>query len=45
MTAVGALLRKELRIELRTLESIPGMRLFAVTTFVVFHFGLDQRSV
>ena len=45
MSTVGALLRKELRIELRTLESIPGMSLFAVTTFVVFHFGLDQASV
>jgi heme exporter protein B len=42
---VGALLRKELRIELRTLESVPGMSLFAVTTFVVFHFGLDQRTL
>ena len=36
---VGALLRKELRIELRTLESAPGMSLFAVTVFVLFHFG------
>jgi heme exporter protein B len=45
VSVVGALLRKELRIELRTLESIPGMSLFAVTTFVVFHFALDQRSV
>jgi heme exporter protein B len=42
---VGALLRKELRIELRTYESVPGMTLFAVTTFVVFHFGLDRGSV
>jgi heme exporter protein B len=45
VTVVGALLRKDLRIELRTLESVPGMSLFAVTTFVVFHFGLDQRSL
>jgi heme exporter protein B len=42
---VGALLRKELLVELRTLESIPGMSLFAVTTFVVFHFALNQDSV
>jgi heme exporter protein B len=41
----GAILRKELRLELRTLESIPGMALFSVTTFVVFHFGLDRASV
>ncbi len=42
---VGALLRKELLVELRTLESVPGMSLFAVTTFVVFHFALNQNSV
>jgi heme exporter protein B len=42
---VRALLRKELLVELRTLESIPGMSLFAVTTFVVFHFALNQNSV
>jgi len=45
LTTVGALLRKELRVELRTLESVPGMSLFAVTTFVVFHFALNQDSV
>ncbi len=43
--AVGALLRKELLVELRTLESVPGMSLFAVTTFVVFHFALNRASV
>ncbi len=42
---VGALLRKELLVELRTLESVPGMSLFAVTTFVVFHFALNRSSV
>jgi heme exporter protein B len=40
-----ALLRKELRIEVRTLESVPGMALFAVTTFVVFRFGLDRDQL
>ena len=29
---VAALLRKELLVELRTLESVPGMSLFCVTT-------------
>jgi heme exporter protein B len=43
--SVGALLRKELLVELRTLESVPGMSLFAVTTFVVFHFALNRNSV
>ncbi|HTU77422.1 MAG TPA: heme exporter protein CcmB [Solirubrobacteraceae bacterium] len=42
---VGALLRKELLVELRTLESVPGMSLFALSTFVVFHFALDRGSV
>jgi heme exporter protein B len=42
---VAALLRKELLVELRTLESVPGMSLFAVTTFVVFHFALDRSTV
>src|SRR5271166_6248460 len=43
--AVGALLRKELLVELRTLESVPGMSLFAVSTFVVFHFALNRSAV
>jgi len=42
---LAALLRKELRLELRTLEFVPGMALFGLTTFVVFHFGLDQNDV
>jgi heme exporter protein B len=42
---VAALLRKELLVELRTLESVPGMSLFAVTTFVVFHFALNRSIV
>ena len=42
---VGALLRKEMLVELRTLESVPGMSLFAVTTFVVFHFALNRSVV
>ncbi|MHB1809077.1 MAG: heme exporter protein CcmB [Solirubrobacteraceae bacterium] len=39
------LLRKELLIELRTLESVPAMVLFALGTFVVFHFALNRGSV
>lgn len=42
---VAAILRKELRVELRTLESVPGMSLFAITTFVVFHFALKADTV
>jgi len=43
--AVAALLRKDLRTELRTFESVPAMTLFAVTTFVLFHFGLDRDTL
>jgi heme exporter protein B len=42
---VRALLRKELLVELRTLESVPGMSLFSLSTFVVFHFALNRNSV
>jgi heme exporter protein B len=42
---VFALLRKELLVELRTLESVPGMSLFAVTVFVIFHFALNRTGV
>jgi heme exporter protein B len=45
LSVVRALLRKELLVELRTLESVPGMSLFAVTTFVVFHFALNRNSI
>jgi heme exporter protein B len=43
--AVATLLRKELLVELRTLESVPGMSLFAVTVFVIFHFALNRTGV
>jgi heme exporter protein B len=42
---VAALLHKELLVELRTLESVPGMSLFAVTVFVIFHFALNRTGV
>lgn len=44
-TAVAAVLRKDLRTELRTFESVPAMTLFSVTTFVLFHFGLDRSAL
>jgi heme exporter protein B len=43
--AVAALVRKDLQVELRTFESVPAMTLFAVTTFVLFHFGLDRATL
>ena len=43
--AVGAVVRKDLRVELRTGEAVPAMLLFSVSTFVLFHFALDRASV
>jgi heme exporter protein B len=42
---VRALLRKELLVELRTFESVPAMSLFALSTFVVFHFALNRNTI
>ena len=42
---VAALLAKDLQRELRTKEALPAMALFATTTFVLFHFGLDRDDV
>lgn len=44
-TAFAAILGKDLRAELRTLQSLPAMALFAVTTFVIFRFGLDRTTL
>ena len=38
-------LRKDLRLELRTLETVPAMVLFALTTFVIFHFALNRNTI
>jgi heme exporter protein B len=43
--AVSALLRKEVRLELRTFQVIPAMALFSITTLIVFHFSLQQNTV
>lgn len=40
-----AILRKDLRIEVRTRESVPAMVLFSVTVYVLFHFGVDRRTL
>ena len=44
-TAVAALIRKDVRLELRTRESVPAMVLFSLGTFVLFHFALDEDEV
>jgi heme exporter protein B len=43
--AARAILAKDVRLELRTKESVPAMTLFTLTVFVLFHFGLDRDSL
>jgi heme exporter protein B len=38
-------LRKDLRLELRTLETVPAMVLLSLVTFVIFHFGLNRNTI
>ncbi len=45
MRTALAVLRKDLRLELRTLETVPAMVLFALVTFVIFHFGLNRSTI
>ncbi len=45
MRTVLTLLRKELLLERKVPQLVPAMALFSVTTFVVFHFALQQREV
>lgn len=44
-SAFGAIVAKDLRTELRTMQSLPAMVLFAVTTFIIFRYGLDRTSL
>ncbi|MGB0120122.1 MAG: heme exporter protein CcmB [Solirubrobacterales bacterium] len=44
-TAFTAILGKDLRTELRTMRSLPAMVLFAITTFIIFRFGLDRIAL
>jgi heme exporter protein B len=39
------ILRKDLRLELRTLETVPAMILLSLVTFVIFHFGLNRATI
>ena len=45
MRAALALLRKDLLVELRTMETVPAMALFSVIVFVIFHFGLNRATL
>ena len=39
---IATILAKDLRVELRTLQSVPAMVLFSTTIYVIFRFGLDR---
>ncbi len=39
------ILAKDLRIELRTFESVPAMVIFATTIYVIFRFGLGRTEL
>jgi heme exporter protein B len=43
--AFRTILAKDLRVELRTLQSLPAMVLFSVAAFVLFRFGLDRTGL
>jgi heme exporter protein B len=45
MRTVLAVLRKDLLLELRTLETVPAMVLFSIVTFVIFHFALNRVAL
>ena len=45
MRTARAVLRKDLLLELRTLETLPAMILFSITTFVIFHFALNRETI
>jgi heme exporter protein B len=45
MKTAVAILRKDLQLELRTLETVPAMALLALATFVIFHFGLNRTTI
>ncbi|MEJ7892028.1 MAG: heme exporter protein CcmB [Solirubrobacteraceae bacterium] len=42
---MSALVRKDLRAELRSFEAVPAMTMFVVSAFVLFHFGLNRDEV
>ena len=45
MRTILTILRKDLLLELRGFETLPAMILFAIVTFVIFHFGLNRDTI
>ena len=44
-SVIGTILAKDLRVELRTLQSVPAMVLFSTSIYVIFRFGLDRTRL
>jgi len=44
LSDVGALLRKDLLLELRAKETLPAMLLFVISALAVFHFALPKGT-
>lgn len=44
-TAAATILRKDLKLELRTQETITTAAIFTVSTFIVFHFALGRNEL
>jgi heme exporter protein B len=44
-STVAALIRKDVALERWSFESVPAMLMFSISVFVLFHFGLDRRSL
>jgi heme exporter protein B len=45
VSAIRTILRKDLTLELRTLETVPAMVLLSIATFVIFHFALNRATI
>jgi heme exporter protein B len=45
LSTVLTVLRKDLLLELRSLETVPAMVLFSLATFVIFRFGLNRATL
>ena len=45
LRTAAIVLGKDVALELRTLETVPAMVLFSVTTIVIFHFALNRSTI
>ena len=45
ISATLTILRKDLKLELRTLETLTATLIFTTATFIVFHFALDRDEL